>query len=178
MRAGYRALLEPLGYMSASLQAHTHQVHLVDERRLDRQRASPTIVAVLSTTDGELVCRAAAAGARGLVHRDDPIEELARAIECVGAGSFWVSAAFSDAVHELLVASSVRRAVTPELEELSPRQREVLELLVAGTSTAAIAGELGIARGTVKLHISDVLRKLGVPTRAAAVAAVLGLGGA
>jgi|SRR5207248_435304 DNA-binding NarL/FixJ family response regulator len=60
---------------------------------------------------------------------------------------------------------------------LTPRQREIFELIVLGTSNKKIARELGLSRGTVKIHIAKLFRKLGVRRRGgvALAAAKLGL---
>src|SRR5437763_16736042 len=60
---------------------------------------------------------------------------------------------------------------------LTPRQREIFELVVLGTSNKKIARELGLSRGTVKIHIAKLFRKLGVRRRGgvALAAAKLGL---
>ena len=60
---------------------------------------------------------------------------------------------------------------TPMVEALTPREMEVLTLVAHGKTDLAIANQLGIASGTVKKHVSSVLGKLGVRSRAAAAAA-------
>ena len=56
-------------------------------------------------------------------------------------------------------------------QNLSPRQRDVLKLIVRGLSNKEIARALNLAEGTVKIHVAAVLRKLGVRRRAAVAAA-------
>jgi DNA-binding CsgD family transcriptional regulator len=58
--------------------------------------------------------------------------------------------------------------------DLTAREREILELVAAGMTTSAIAAELWIAPGTVRKHLDDVFKKLGVDTRAAAIAITRG----
>lgn len=62
----------------------------------------------------------------------------------------------------------------PGLKTLTPRELEVLDLIVAGDSNAEIAGRLLIANGTVKAHVKSILAKLGVENRSQAIAIVLG----
>lgn len=59
---------------------------------------------------------------------------------------------------------------------LTEREREVLRLVAGGGSNAAIAAELGLSEHTVKRHVANILMKLALPTRAAAVAAAARLG--
>ena len=61
---------------------------------------------------------------------------------------------------------------TATAEKLTARERQILELVAAGLTTSAIAAELWISRGTVRKHLDNVFKKLGVHTRAAAVAAL------
>jgi DNA-binding NarL/FixJ family response regulator len=60
-------------------------------------------------------------------------------------------------------------------ELLTPREREVLSLIVSGQSNGAIAGRLVISEGTVKSHVKQILRKLGAVNRSEAIARYLGM---
>ena len=66
--------------------------------------------------------------------------------------------------------TSVTLNKEPQYKTLSPREREVVALIVKGMSNKLIANELGISEHTAKYHVKNVLIKLGVPTRAAAAA--------
>ncbi len=74
-------------------------------------------------------------------------------------------------------AADVAAAPASPLEELSPREREILRCIVSGASNKEIARELGIAETTVKIHVQHLLRKLGVASRvqAAVIATEHGL---
>ncbi len=115
--------------------------------------------------DSPRVRQALAAGARGYVLKDAPPDDILRAIEAVHAGQTIVGAALASA----LLAGDVppSRAAFPQLTD---RERDVLERMSAGISNDAIAARLGISVKTVQNHVSNVLLKLGVSTRAAAVA--------
>jgi pimeloyl-ACP methyl ester carboxylesterase/DNA-binding CsgD family transcriptional regulator len=67
---------------------------------------------------------------------------------------------------------AARQAKMPSLEVLSTREREVMKLVAAGLSNAAIAGRLDLSEHTVKRHVANILLKLDLPTRAAAAALV------
>ncbi len=79
------------------------------------------------------------------------------------AGKTWLSTA----VAESIVQSTVREG---RQHQLSPREEEVLSLMAKGMSDEAIAEALTISEGTVKNHVSTLYSKLGVHTRAEAVA--------
>ena len=76
-----------------------------------------------------------------------------------------------DGAHCSFIGRSRARAIARW--GLTPRQREVLALLVEGRSNLGIAAELGIREATVEVHVSAVLRRAGVGQRAAVVAAAL-----
>ncbi|MGB7068927.1 MAG: helix-turn-helix transcriptional regulator, partial [Pyrinomonadaceae bacterium] len=81
---------------------------------------------------------------------------------------------------EAAIADAMRESAGPERDPrgevasgLSPREREVLALLVQGKSNPEIADVLSISRKTVAIHVSNILRRLGVESRSAAVAVAL-----
>jgi DNA-binding CsgD family transcriptional regulator len=77
-----------------------------------------------------------------------------------------------------VTSSPPRSPLAPEVASLSPRQREVLSLLVQGSSNKEIARALNMRVGTVKIHVTSIFHKLGVTSRtAAAVAGVRLLAG-
>jgi DNA-binding NarL/FixJ family response regulator len=63
-----------------------------------------------------------------------------------------------------------------DLESLTPRERQVLDLLVEGLPTTAIADELGVSKNTVRTHVASVLRKLRVHDRRNAISSAVPLG--
>jgi DNA-binding NarL/FixJ family response regulator len=79
-------------------------------------------------------------------------------------------------LHEAPTVSSSSPAVR-EVAELTPREREVLELLGAGEGAKEIATRLGVSVATVRTHIRHILRKLGVHTQLAAVVRTCGSDG-
>ncbi|UYP18050.1 response regulator transcription factor [Rhodococcus sp. Z13] len=127
--------------------------------------AHPGIGLLVLTTflDEQLVVRAVHAGARGYVVKDVDTTELVRAIRAVSRGE----SAF-DSRSAAAVVRSLNGQSTPK-EQLTDRELEVLELLAAGLSNVKIGQQLYISATTVKFHVSNVMRKLGVSRRAEAV---------
>jgi len=118
---------------------------------------------VLTTYEGdEDIHQALAAGALGYIIKGMSHETLVDALRRVRSGS-------------LFLPPPVMRSLadrTPNLD-LSPREREVLSLMVRGESNKGIANELGITEATVKCHVSVILQRLGVNDRTQAVIAAL-----
>lgn len=110
---------------------------------------------VLTTYDGdEDIYRALQAGARGYLLKDMLRDGLLEAIRAVHAGQRRIPSE---------VASRLAERMTRT--ELTSRELEVLGLIVKGRSNKEIAAELGVAEGTVKIHINNILSKLGVSDR-------------
>jgi two-component system, NarL family, nitrate/nitrite response regulator NarL len=105
-------------------------------------------------------------GARGAVRRDASGERLSVASLAVAAGL----RAFDDESFTSLLAAPVAPS---DADVLTPREREVLELVASGRSNRSIGEALGISDHTVKFHVRALLEKLGADTRADAVARAL-----
>jgi DNA-binding NarL/FixJ family response regulator len=122
---------------------------------------STTRVLLLTLHDTpEYVRSALSAGATGYVLKDAGREELLHAIRAVGAGR--------TALPGDLLRAAVAPATGPSAEDLArltPREREVLDLVAGGLTNKQIARELGIEPGTVKAHVEKVIAKLGVMDR-------------
>lgn len=136
-------------------------------------------VMMLTYSDDEpMVAGAIRAGAHGyLVHGRFEPEELEGRIKAVAAGEMVLSPAVTPAVFDVL-----RRAPGPSNDEdelglgsLTAREREVLNLLARGNSNREIAEELVITNKTVKNHLSRIYEKIGVHSRAEAIALWLGV---
>lgn len=120
-------------------------------------------ILVLTTYDGdEDIYRALQAGARGYLLKDLAREELLEAIRAVRSGQRRIS---PRAAHHL--AERVPRS------ELTERELSVLRLIVEGRSNKEIGTLLGIAEGTVKVHVTNLLGKLGVADRTQAATTAL-----
>jgi len=125
-------------------------------------RAAPEIriLALSMHADRQFAARALAAGASGYLLKDCAPEELLTALECVAGGRTYLSPAIAD----LVVSDYVSRlaADESELELLSSREREVLQLLAEGSTTKQIAGRLHVSVKTVETHRKRIMDKLGV----------------
>ena len=138
------------------------------EARLPRT----TVVMLAATMDDEALFAALAAGVHGYLLKDMDPARLPHALEGALAGEAAMPRALMARV--LREFRDRRRRRRPEaLErlgvELTEREWEVLEMLRQGRSTSAMAERLSISPVTVRRHVSELLRKLGVPTRAAAI---------
>ncbi|NLU81598.1 response regulator transcription factor [Rhodococcus sp. HNM0569] len=131
----------------------------------------PVRVLMLTTFDiDDYVYDALGAGASGFMLKDAPADELVRAVRVVAAGD----ALLAPTVTRRLIENVTKRRAAPRraydgLAALTPREREVLELLARGLSNSEIAVHLFVAEQTVKTHVGKVLGKLGVRDRAQAV---------
>ncbi len=112
----------------------------------------------------EDILRAVLAGAKGYVPEEASSDILKKAIREVHAGSVWIP---RRVVATFIERATARRHPPRTTPKISPRQRQVLRLLVSGCSNREIAEELGVIEQTVKAHVAQLLRKIGVPNRTA-----------
>ena len=132
--------------------------------------ADPVCVMILTTYDvDEYVFAALRAGACGFLLKHTSPEGLVQAIRTVAAGEGLIA----PSVTRRLIAEFARAPASPgpprELQRLTEREREVLELVARGKSNAEIATELVVGAATVKTHVGRVLTKLGLRDRIEAV---------
>jgi len=108
------------------------------------------------------------AGASGYVLKDERPETLIHAIHVVASGEEWLSPRVSQ-----VLLNSIRNNNKGNPPKLTPREKEVLELIVQGASNDDIALDLVITTNTVKNHVRNIFRKLDVQTRVEAVITAL-----
>lgn len=122
-------------------------------------------VLALSVSDApEDVIATVRAGARGYVTKTIEPDRLADAVRSVAGGDAVFSPRLAGFVLDAF-ASAVPAAAHPELDQLSPREREVLREIARGRSYRQVAGRLSISVKTVESHVSAVLRKLQLSNR-------------
>ena len=139
-------------------------------RRIVAAHDRPPHVIMLTTFDmDEYVYDALQAGASGFLLKDVPPEQLVDGIREVVGGDALLA---PTVVRRMIETYLDRRQPTRpprELDRLTPREREILELLGRGRSNAEIAAELVVSETTVKTHVGRVLMKLGLRDRVQAV---------
>jgi DNA-binding NarL/FixJ family response regulator len=191
VRAGFRALLDSVEDIQVIGEAadgraavrmasrDVPDIVLMDVRmpELDGIEATRRIVAdprlrdvrvvILTTYEtDEYVFDGLRAGASGFLVKDTSPTELLRAVRLVASGD----ALLAPSVTRRLIADVVSRAPrpqpAPELAELTPREREILELVGSGLSNEEIADRLTISKATAKTHVSRIMGKLEARDRA------------
>jgi DNA-binding NarL/FixJ family response regulator len=135
--------------------------------------AAPEAKVVILTTfeEDEYIHGALRAGASGFLLKRTSPEELTAAVHRVAAGEALLSPSVTRRVIDQMVSRPLPPATGEDsrLAELTPREREVLELIARGLSNREIAAELVVEETTVKTHVKRVLTKLGVRDRVHAV---------
>lgn len=131
------------------------------------------VIALTSFQEKELVREALQAGAISYLLKNVSADDLAAAIREAHAGR---STLAPEAIQALIQESGqqpVQRQALPDAFDLTPREREVLALMVEGLNNPQIAERLVVSRSTAKAHVSNILSKLGVSNRAEAIAMAL-----
>lgn len=145
-----------------------------------REQGISVPITILTTSEEERdLVECLRAGAQGYLLKDMDPEELVAALHKIVAGESVVAPQLAGTLAKALQEKPATQP-TPEtpLSELTPREREIISHLAEGQSNKAIARDLGISDGTVKLHVKAILRKLNVRSRveAAVIAVEQGLG--
>lgn len=151
------------------------------------QRSGTPVVALSGQDDPDTVLHAINQGAMGFIPKNSPSTTMVGAIDLIlMKGVYLPPAVFLRSPHTLahrsaehrpsITAGNPSKLVTHAELKLTPRQTDVLYLILQGKSAKAIARELGLSPNTVKLHTTSVLRALNVTTRTEAVIAAAKLG--
>lgn len=157
-----------------AISKHPLDIALVDVRmpRMDGptliaelNALAPRIRCIVLTTfdDDDLLLASLRAGARGYLLKDATPGEIVDTIQRVHAGQTVLGSAPTEAL--IALAQTARARNPAPREPLTPREEEVLDLLVKGLSNQEIAERLFLSTGSVKNHVTSVLRKFDLRTR-------------
>lgn len=141
-----------------------------------RSQAPEIAVVILTTYDeDELMAKGMRAGARGYLLKDTDRETLFRTVRAAARGETLLLPEVAQKLFDRTEPPAPRPAKGQALD-LTDREIEVLEAVARGERNKEIAAHLGISERTVKAHLSSIFNKLGVDSRAAAIAAAMSKG--
>ena len=144
--------------------AHEDLLNALEDSEIAREYA---VVVLSEHLRADLLSKALRAGVRAVLPREVTPEQLRAALEAAAAGLVVVH---PSEVNSVLPAPSALSSPARELPEpLTPREREVLQMISAGLGNKEIAVKLSISEHTVKFHVASILGKLGASTRTEAV---------
>ena len=137
-------------------------------RELRLNGVRPWVILAGADRDERWAVEALKTGVRGILSKSASVESLLKAIRIVHQGEVWAS----NRVIALTVEELAARSVNPDggkvafQERLSPREQEVVHLIVGGLSNLEAANRLGITEATVKAHLTRIFQKLALRGRA------------
>ncbi|MDK1019027.1 MAG: response regulator transcription factor [Actinomycetota bacterium] len=134
---------------------------IVATRRIAAQTSTTAILVLTVSEDTDDLLQALKAGARGYVVKGVSGDGMIHAVRSVIAGEVYVSPALASGI----LGEMIRNDTTDAFEELTPREREVLELVADGCTNREIGDRLFLAEKTVKAHMTNVLQNLHVRSR-------------
>ena len=137
-------------------------------RAIRAEAAAPQVVVLTTFLADDRVAAALAAGAVGYLLKDAPEEHLFAAVRAARSGAGVLDARVVQKLTGLDVPAEA--SSDPRIDALTAREREVLRLLAEGLSNDQLARRLAIGEATAKTHVARILDKLGIGTRAQAVA--------
>ena len=150
--------------IEAAADTHEELLTALEDRELVREYP---VVVLSEQMKVAWISEAFRAGVRAVLPRDVTREQLRAALEAAAAGLVVVH---PSGVNVLVPAPAALTSPARELPEpLTPREREVLQMISAGLGNKEIAGRLSISEHTVKFHVASILGKLGASTRTEAV---------
>ena len=143
-------------------------------RKIVAERPDVGVLVLTSAADDGAIVAAVRAGARGYLAKDAGRAEIVHAVRAVAAAQVVMGSSVAEQVLARLAGAGP--PTDAALPVLTPRERDVLQLLVDGADTADIARTLGLAHKTVRNLVSAILTKLQVADRAAAAVRARALG--
>jgi DNA-binding NarL/FixJ family response regulator len=129
----------------------------------------PSVLILTTFERDEYVYGALRAGASGFLLKDVPAHKLAAGIRTIGEGDALLAPSITRRLIEEFAAPRTPADSTPGLDELTPQELEVFQLLASGMTNNEIAAKLVVGDTTVKTHVARILMKLGVRDRVHAV---------
>jgi len=145
-------------------------------RELSRTQTLPPTIILTTFDDDELVLAGIQSGARGYLLKDVALADLVSAIRTVAEGGTIVKPAVTQRLLKGLANLKNEFSSLDQPDPLTDRETEILRLMAGGYSNKEIANSLGVAEGTVKNHVSNILSKMGVRDRTRAVLKAFELG--
>jgi len=143
---------------------------------LAKINAVPPTIILTTFDDDELVLAGIKAGARGYLLKDVSLEDLVGAVKTVADGGSVVKPAVTQRLLKGLENLQTEFSSLDRPDPLTERETEILRLMAGGYSNKEIANSLGVAEGTIKNHVSNILSKMGVRDRTRAVLKAFELG--
>jgi two-component system nitrate/nitrite response regulator NarL len=135
-------------------------------RRLSAAEIPARTLLMMPSTEKAQVVRALKVGAYGVIPQEATSQRLYESIRCIMAGQYWIGRDnVSDLVKALREDSVVEGGPRQRRYGLTPRELEIITLVVAGYSNPGIAQKFSISEQTVKHHVSNIFDKLGVSNR-------------
>lgn len=144
--------------------------------QLREKNALPPTIILTTFDDDQLLLAGLKAGARGYLLKDVSLDQLVDAVKTVAAGGSLVQPMVTQRLLHGLERMQNQFASLDQPDPLTERETEILRLMAGGYSNKEIANSLGVAEGTVKNHVSNILSKLGVRDRTRAVLKAFELG--
>jgi DNA-binding NarL/FixJ family response regulator len=141
----------------------------------DSGQLPPTII-LTTFDDDDLVLAGIQNGAKGYLLKDVSLNDLVQAVKTVAEGGSIVKPAVTERLLKGLADMQTDFSALDRPDPLTDRETEILRLMAGGYSNKEIANSLGVAEGTVKNHVSNILSKLGVRDRTRAVLKAFELG--
>jgi len=138
-------------------------------RELSGTQTLPPTIILTTFDDDELVLAGIQSGARGYLLKDVALADLVSAIRTVAEGGSIVKPAVTQRLLKGLANLKNDFSSLDQPDPLTDRETEILRLMAGGYSNKEIANSLGVAEGTVKNHVSNILSKMGVRDRTRAV---------
>jgi DNA-binding NarL/FixJ family response regulator len=135
-------------------------------RRITEKRPETAVVILSMHADESYVLRALKSGARGYLLKDSPEEDLINAIRAVHNGKAFFSPEISKMLAEDYMRQMRQRGVEDSYELLTPREREILQMLGEGNSNKEVAAKLNLSLHTVETHRGNLLEKLNLHSTA------------